>query len=122
VNFTRVCEASEIAPSTCREFEVGRRRVLICEYLGGYYAHSTLCPHRGNPLDGALLWDGAIDCPWHHYTFDVVTGENRYPARYYPEEILSNFAETVRPLRTFPLERRGGDLYVALPSDQTAEA
>lgn len=121
MNFSYVCAASEIPEATCREFEVGRRRVLICEYRGAYYAHSTICPHQGNSLDGAILWDGAIDCPWHHYTFDVVTGENRYPAHFYAEGILSELASTVAPLRTFPLERRGDDLYVAFPSDRAGE-
>jgi nitrite reductase/ring-hydroxylating ferredoxin subunit len=121
VIFTYVCAASEIAPSTCREFAVGRRRVLVCEHRGEYYAHSALCPHQANSLDGAILWNGAIDCPWHHYTFDVVTGENQYPTRFYPEELLCGLAGTVRPLRTFPLQRRGEDLYVAFPSDRAEE-
>jgi 3-phenylpropionate/trans-cinnamate dioxygenase ferredoxin component len=106
VNFVRICFARDVLPSTCREFEAGRRRVLICEYQGAYYAHGAICPHRGNSLDGAPLWKGAIDCPWHHYLFDVVTGQSQDPARDVPS------------LQTFPLERRGDDLYVAFPSDQ----
>ncbi|HYL27247.1 MAG TPA: Rieske (2Fe-2S) protein [Candidatus Nitrosotalea sp.] len=105
MHFVRVCATAEVAPSTCREFEVGRRRVLICEYRGGYYARAALCPHRGNPLDGARLVEGAIVCPWHGYSFDVVTGENRD-------------WEPIAPLRTFALERRGDELFVAFPSDQ----
>jgi nitrite reductase/ring-hydroxylating ferredoxin subunit len=118
VNFVRVCAAEEVAPSTCREFNAGRRRVLICEYRGTYHAHAALCPHRGNPLDGARLVEGAIECPWHGYAFDVVTGENRDPSVFYPPDMIGDLFEGIAPLRTFPLERRGSDLYVAFPSDQ----
>jgi 3-phenylpropionate/trans-cinnamate dioxygenase ferredoxin component len=118
VSFVRVCTTSEVAPSSCREFQVAGSCVLICEYRGEYHAHSTICPHQGNPLDGALIWEGMIDCPWHHYEFDVVTGENRYPSRVYPAEKLSSLAWSIRPLGTFPLERRGDDIYVAFPSDR----
>jgi 3-phenylpropionate/trans-cinnamate dioxygenase ferredoxin subunit len=92
--------------------------VLICEHLGQYYAHSTICPHQGNSLDGARLWGRMIECPWHHYEFDVASGENGYPSRVDPGELLGELGDTVQPLRTFPLERRGHDLYVAFPSDQ----
>lgn len=113
MSFVRVCAASEVPPSTCREFAVGNRHVLICEHLGEYYAHSPICPHQGNSLDGAVLWNGTIDCPWHHYTYDVVTGENVYPTRFYGEEFGDSLATAIRSLRTYPLERRGDDLYVA---------
>ena len=35
------------------------------------------CPHRGGPLVEGVLRDGAVVCPWHWYTFDLVTGRCR---------------------------------------------
>lgn len=121
MQFVRVCAASDLEPSACREFRAANRRVLICEYRGSYYAHSTICPHQGNSLDGARLYDGAIECPWHHYEFDVVTGENRYPSRSYPPGVLEALAAPVPPLHTYPLQRRGDDIYVAFPERTAVE-
>ena len=36
--------------------------------------HATVCPHRGGPLDDALVEDGCVRCPWHGYRFDLRTG------------------------------------------------
>ena len=33
------------------------------------------CPHRGWPLDGALVRDGIMMCPYHGYDFRLATGE-----------------------------------------------
>jgi 3-phenylpropionate/trans-cinnamate dioxygenase ferredoxin subunit len=96
-----VCKTSEVPASACREFVVDRRRFLICERNGSYYAHSSSCPHQGNSLDGAQIWGDAIDCPWHHYLFDLVTGTNLYP-------------KGTPALRTYPAEVRDGAVFVAL--------
>jgi 3-phenylpropionate/trans-cinnamate dioxygenase ferredoxin subunit len=115
MQLTFVCKTAEIPPSTCRAFQIGHRQVLICEYAGAFYAHSALCPHQGNSLDGASLWGSRIDCPWHHYLFDVVTGENVYPRRVYPSD-RPDLTSSVAPLRTYPTEVRNGDLFVAFPA------
>lgn len=33
------------------------------------------CAHQGRPLDGGLLEDGTLTCPWHGMTFDASSGE-----------------------------------------------
>jgi len=38
---------------------------------------STICPHRGGPLDDAAIEDGAVVCPWHGYRVDLRTGRLR---------------------------------------------
>jgi nitrite reductase/ring-hydroxylating ferredoxin subunit len=66
-------------------------------------------------LDGARLWDGLIDCPWHHFQFDVVTGKNVYPRRVYPSD-RRDLMKTVRCLRTFPTHIEGRNVFVQFPS------
>ncbi len=35
-----------------------------------------VCPHMGGPLgEGIVCADGAIQCPWHGYRYDLDTGE-----------------------------------------------
>ena len=41
---------------------------------GTLYAHTTVCPHWGGPLDAAVIEAGAVVCPWHGYRFDLATG------------------------------------------------
>ena len=33
------------------------------------------CVHQGRTLDGGLLEQGVLTCPWHGFTFDAATGE-----------------------------------------------
>ncbi|HUI25682.1 MAG TPA: Rieske 2Fe-2S domain-containing protein [Candidatus Kryptonia bacterium] len=51
--------------------EVGGQRLRLVEVDGAIIAHSTICPHRGGPLDDAPIDDGCITCPWHGYRFDL---------------------------------------------------
>ena len=52
--------------------EHGEYRVV--ETAGGYFAHPTLCPHRGGPLERATLADDHVVCPWHGYRFSLANG------------------------------------------------
>jgi len=121
MEFVRVASISEIPANSCREFAVEKRRILICAWQGRYYALSPMCPHQGNSLDGASVWDGLLDCPWHHFQFDVRTGENRYPKCVYPSDRI-DLAYGVRPLRTYALEVRGNDVYVDLSEPRGGNA
>jgi nitrite reductase/ring-hydroxylating ferredoxin subunit len=89
--------------------------VLLCEHAGEVFAHSPLCPHQGNPLDGARLWGELIDCPWHHFQFHVVTGENVYPRRVYPTD-RGDLEPTVRPLKSYRTCVRDGMVFVEFPA------
>ncbi|MBV8490525.1 MAG: Rieske 2Fe-2S domain-containing protein [Candidatus Eremiobacteraeota bacterium] len=108
-----VCRAADVPPGECREFTAGGRSVLICENAGEYYAHSATCSHQAYSLDYAEVRDGKIECPWHRFCYDVVTGENVFPGSMSPFGI-PELSKPVRPIETFPLERRGDDLYVSL--------
>jgi nitrite reductase/ring-hydroxylating ferredoxin subunit len=52
------------------------RGFRVVEVDGRLLAHSTTCPHWLGPLDQCEVRDGAIQCPWHGYRFDVRTGKN----------------------------------------------
>jgi len=55
----------------------GGKPVILANYEGRIYALHGLCPHRCNPLEGAVMWDHLVDCPFHHFQYDVRTGEKR---------------------------------------------
>ncbi len=109
--FSLVCTTRDVPRSECREFSTGGRSIIICEYGGEYYAHSAFCSHLAYSLDAAPVRHGQIECPWHRFSYDVVTGKNEFPGE---RGVFGDpdLAHPVAPLVTFTLERRGDELYV----------
>jgi pyruvate oxidase len=73
-----------------------------------FYALDNRCPHQGGPLgEGSIECgdDGEcyLRCPWHGWDFDPTTGDT-------PEGHDDGIA-------AFPVEVRGGDIYVGIESD-----
>ncbi|MCI0705379.1 MAG: Rieske (2Fe-2S) protein [Planctomycetia bacterium] len=75
---------------------------------GTVAAASAICPHRGEDLSGGMLYMGAIDCPLHHYLYDLRTGINRYPRDVFPADL----AENVAPLPLYPVREEDGWIWV----------
>jgi nitrite reductase/ring-hydroxylating ferredoxin subunit len=113
LEFLFACRVAEVPRSECRAFTVGGREVLICEYGGQFFAHSSLCTHQAYPLDYASVVSGSIACTWHGWCYDVVTGENVVPGRICPTGD-PELSKEIAPLLTFAVERRGDELYVAV--------
>ena len=59
------------------------------------------------------MWGPLLDCPWHHFQYDVRTGENQFPRNVYPED-LPGLDEQVKPLRVYPVEIREGEIWVTM--------
>jgi nitrite reductase/ring-hydroxylating ferredoxin subunit len=51
------------------------RRFRIVEFDGKLIAHATVCPHTLGPLGTTIVTNGIIECPWHGFRFDIVTGK-----------------------------------------------
>jgi len=92
------------------------RLVLLAHWQGRFYAFASHCPHQGQPLESAQLWEGMLECPWHHFRYDLATGVNRYPANVYPEDV-PQLAEQLHPLPVYPVEVRDGEVLVDLSDD-----
>lgn len=58
-------------------FELNGRSFRLVEDAGKLIAHAAQCPHLLGPLDHADVVDGAVECPWHAYKFDIRTGACR---------------------------------------------
>jgi nitrite reductase/ring-hydroxylating ferredoxin subunit len=57
--------------------EHGGRSYLVLASDHGYLVTDALCPHKGSPLLGGLVRNGALVCPGHWYAFDLDTGTCR---------------------------------------------
>ena len=90
----------------------GDKPVILANWRGHVYALYGRCPHQNNPLEGAVLWENLLDCPWHHYQYDVRTGENHFPRNVFPVQDMPHLRRELRSLETYPVELRDGEIWV----------
>lgn len=90
----------ELEEGEGRVVQVGRRKVLVLNIEGDYYALDSYCAHRAAPLVNGEVVNGQLLCPWHGNTFDVATGT----CRAMPEESV----------RTYPVRVHEGKVWVRL--------
>jgi nitrite reductase (NADH) small subunit len=99
--WTKLANASDLAPGTLIEAEHADSQYALCNVGGEVRALAGTCPHQGGPLGEGALNDGVITCPWHMWEFDSATGEcvfNRaitipvYPVRVEDGEVLVEIA------------------------------
>lgn len=103
----------EIPPGSTRFFCPGEEPVILANWRGEIHALSGICPHKNNPLEGATLWENLLDCPWHHFQYDVRTGENHFPKNVYPADYRRLHSQ-LPPLKKYPVEIREGEIWVDL--------
>ena len=111
--FHKVGRVEEVPPGRTKYYSVEGKPVLLANRSGRIYALSGLCPHRWNPLEDAVLWDHLVDCPWHHFQYDIRTGENYFPKNVYPKD-LPGPQKQLEPLQTYAVELRESEIWVDL--------
>ena len=108
-----MARAEDVPPGQTKYVCVGDRPVILANWQGEIHALAGVCPHQQKPLEGATLWGYLLDCPWHHFQFDVRTGENHFPKNVYPSD-LPQLQGQVRQLKTYRTEVRNGEIWVDL--------
>ena len=73
--FVPVAKASELSPGAMKWVAVERRRVLLANVDGAFYALLDSCGHRQAALSKGTLSGHVIECPLHFAQFDVRTGK-----------------------------------------------
>jgi 3-phenylpropionate/trans-cinnamate dioxygenase ferredoxin subunit len=92
-NFVTVAKAGDIPVGEARVFEVGEKRLALCNVDGTIYAIDDTCTHDDGPLGSGQLHGHAIECPRHGARFDVRDGSvlsmpAAYPVESYPVRIV----------------------------------
>lgn len=115
VCYVTVARVEEIPPGQTRMLQVGQCLILLVNDQGAFYALQGLCGHQNLPLAGGKVWQGVLDCPWHHFQYDIRTGENLYPKCVYPLDALPHLRKQVSPLCIYPVRVVDEDLQVGVP-------
>lgn len=110
-----VARVGEVPPGQVQRVVVENQTLVLVNLEGKYCVLDARCPHRGGPLDQGELWQGTLECPWHHFRFNPATGENVYPANVYPPDMLL-LQQELGPARSFPVEVRADGIFVGLPA------
>jgi len=111
VRWHQALPSSDLPSSSLTKVIIGNKAVLLARLEDGTLsAASTVCPHRGEDLSGGMLYLGGIDCPLHHYLYDLRTGENLYPRNVFPAEKAAH----LRPLPLYPVKEENGWIWVGV--------
>lgn len=108
----------EIPPGTSKVVRAAGRSILLANWDGQIFASVPVCPHQSHPLAGATVRDCQLECPWHHFRYDLRTGENVYPRNVYPlgapDIDQERLQADLHSLRMYAVEVRDGNIYVEL--------
>jgi len=72
--FVEIAKASEVPLGRIKTAVVDGRTIALYHTLDGFFATDNTCPHRGGPLAEGDLSGNEITCPWHLWSFDLVSG------------------------------------------------
>ncbi|PSB06191.1 Rieske (2Fe-2S) protein [filamentous cyanobacterium CCP1] len=114
MEYVTVARVEDIPQGQTRLVEVEQQPVLLIHESDGFYAVEGLCSHQNLPLEGGQVWRGVLDCPWHHFQYDIRTGENLYPQRVYPLDALPQLRSQVNPLKTYPVRIVNQEIQIQL--------
>ena len=80
---------------------IEEREILVCRVEDAYFALSNRCTHSAWPLAGEPLEGMEIICTLHGARFDLRDG-------------CPTAGPATKPLTTYPIELRDGELYVSI--------
>ena len=97
----RALPLAELGPGTLKGTRIAEQDVVLANVDGTVYALEDLCSHEEYPLSGGELEGAEVECMLHGARFDVCSGRaTRLPA--------------VRPVKTYEVEVRDGDVFVRI--------
>lgn len=89
----KVMLSAALPPGTLAQALIAGKKMLLARLDDGTLAAAAAaCPHQGADLSQGMLYLDAIDCPLHHYLYDLRTGENRYPRNVFPADLAVRLA------------------------------
>lgn len=100
-DWVRVAAAADCPPGEFRALKAGGEHIVLCNVDGDYYALQDRCSHEALPLSNGELEGDEFLCIHHGARFDVASGR-------------ALCLPAIRPVKTFDVESRDGDLFVRI--------
>jgi nitrite reductase/ring-hydroxylating ferredoxin subunit len=72
--FLPALKVGELPPGEMKWVAVDRRRLLVANVEGQFYALDDICGHQRVPLSTGTLEGHIVECPLHFARYDVRTG------------------------------------------------
>lgn len=66
--------AAEVKVGTGQRVDVNGTEVAVFNLEGRFFGVSGACPHHGGPLGDGRVTGTTVECPWHGWVYDIVTG------------------------------------------------
>jgi nitrite reductase/ring-hydroxylating ferredoxin subunit len=99
-NWVRAAGLDDLRRAGCLPVQVDGYNLALFTTGDRVYAVDNRCPHMGFPLQRGTVKEGILTCHWHHARFDLASG--------------GTFDQWADDVRAFPVELRGGELWVDL--------
>ncbi|MBE22896.1 MAG: hypothetical protein CME22_04330 [Gemmatimonadetes bacterium] len=99
--WTRVAGLDQCAPGNLLGVEADGLRIVLANVDGTIYALEDQCSHQDLPLSDGYLEDDQVECIYHGARFDACTG-------------TATALPGIKPVTTFNVDIRGGDIYVEI--------
>jgi 3-phenylpropionate/trans-cinnamate dioxygenase ferredoxin subunit len=98
-DWVRVAANGDVAIGMLKGVMAGATPVVLANVEGDIYALRDECSHEALPLSDGELEGTDVVCLYHGARFDCTSGKNKtLPA--------------IRPVKSFPVEVRDGDIFI----------
>jgi nitrite reductase (NADH) small subunit/3-phenylpropionate/trans-cinnamate dioxygenase ferredoxin subunit len=95
--WTTLCALDELTEGAGKYVEIDGYRLAVFLHEGRAYVMDNYCPHAGGSMAGGYIEDGCAVCPWHHWPFQLDTGQ-----------LKSSPAVAIEVYKTRRVEREAG--------------
>jgi nitrite reductase/ring-hydroxylating ferredoxin subunit len=72
--FVEVAKVGDVPAGRVKAVHLEGRTLALYHTASGFFATDNTCPHRGGPLAEGDLVNNEITCPWHLWSFDIISG------------------------------------------------
>ncbi len=98
----KVGESAELSVPFLRKVNAGGKVLCLVHADEKVFVTTATCPHAGADLSKGWCDNGKLVCPFHRYSYDLITGRGAVGQNDY--------------IRTYPVEIRADGIYVKISS------
>ena len=98
-DWTLVATVNQCPPDNLFGVQIDGLRIVLANVDGTIYALEDQCSHQDLPLSDGYLEDGQVECTYHGARFNVCSG-------------IATALPAIKPVATFSVDIRDGDIYV----------